>query len=306
MTNRLPAYVFSIFVSRSILILLICGICLCNRCSAQLEDTTAKNDTAAGLFSRKATLTYGIAIHSALAIILEYKWWWHNDYHPFEIEDEGFLDDYSLGVDKFGHFYTSYFYFNALQNLMRWGGYDETTKLWVSVSIPALYAISLEIGDGFSHYEFAPDDLLANALGLGYGILQRKYRYLDNFIFKWSYIPTGEYRGRFNYPITNDYDGHIYWLSFKMHNLLPEPVKQYWPKFLNLAVGYGAVNASVGSTMPMKSKYAISLDYNLTELPLEGETWETVKNIFDLLHFPAPGVRNVQGERPQFKPLLLN
>jgi hypothetical protein len=91
-----------------------------------------------------------------------------------------------------------------------------------------------------------------------------------------------------------------------MHNLLPEPAKQYWPKFLNLAVGFGAINASVGSTEPMKRKYVISLDYNLTELPLNGDTWETVKYIFDLLHFPAPGVRNVEGERPQFKPLLLN
>ncbi len=55
--------------------------------------------------------------------------------------------------------------------------------MWVSVTIPALYAISLEIGDGFSHYEFAPNDLLANALRLGYGVLQRRYQYLDNFTF---------------------------------------------------------------------------------------------------------------------------
>lgn len=189
---------------------------------------------------------------------------------------------------------------------MKWGGYDESTTMWVSVSIPALYAISLEMGDGFSHHEFVPDDLLANRLGLGYGVLQRRYQYLDDFTFKWSYIPGGVHRGRLNYPITNDYDGQIYWLGFKMHNLLPEPVKQYWPKFLNLAVGYGAINASVGSTEPMKRKYAISLDYNLTELPLNGDTWETVKDIFDLLYFPALGVRNVEGERPQFKPLLLN
>jgi hypothetical protein len=310
MTKKFSRYILDRFhpasTVRPFLIFFICGICVFSQSIAQVEDLTTRNDTTSSFFSRKTTLTYGIALHSALAIVLEYKWWWKNDYHPFEEEDEGFLNDYSLGVDKFGHFYISYFYFNALQNLMKWGGYDESTTMWVSVTIPALYAISIELGDGFSHYEFAPDDLVANALGLGYGVLQRRYQYLENFIFKWSYIPTGVYRGRLNYPITNDYDGHIYWLSFKMHNLLPEPVKQYWPKFLNLAVGYGAINASIGSTEPMKRKYAISLDYNLTELPLDGDTWETVKNIFDLLHFPAPGVRNVEGERSQFKPLLLN
>lgn len=310
MTKKVSAYfldkIHFFFAARPILIFFICGICVFSQSIAQVENVTARNDTTSSFFSRKTALTYGIALHSVLAVVLEYKWWWQNNYHPFEVEDEGFMDDYSLGVDKFGHLFTSYFYFNALYKLMEWGGFEESATMWVSVSIPALYAISLEIGDGFSHYEFAPDDLLANALGLGYGVLQKKYRYLDNFTFKWSYIPTGMYHGGLTYPITNDYDGHIYWLSLKMHNLLPQPVKQYWPKFLNLAIGYGAINASVGSTGLIKRKYAISLDYNLTELPLNGDTWETVKSIFDLLHFPAPGVRIIEGEQPQFKPLLLN
>jgi hypothetical protein len=68
-------------------------------------------------------------VQEELAIVLEYKWWWRNDCHPFEVEDEGFLNDYSLGVDKFGHVYTSYFYFNALHNLMKWGRYDESTTM---------------------------------------------------------------------------------------------------------------------------------------------------------------------------------
>lgn len=80
-----------------------------------------------------------------------------------------------MGVDKVGHIYTSYLYFNPLYNVMKWGGYDESTTMWVSVIVPALYAISLEIGDGFSHYEFAPDDLLANSLGLGYAVLNTQY-----------------------------------------------------------------------------------------------------------------------------------
>lgn len=291
---------------RILFVAVMCAIILTQRDIAQLKTTVAKNDTSNSFISRKTAITCGIAIHSAFAIVLEYRWWWRDNYHAFDFQDEGFLDDYSLGVDKVGHFYISYFYFNALYNVMKWGGYDESTTMWVSVIVPALYAISLEIGDGFSQYEFAPDDLLANSLGLGYAVLNAKYPYLNNFKFKWSYIPTEKYRGRLNYPITNDYDGHIYWLSFKIHNLLPELIKQYWPKFLNLAIGYGSQNASMGSSGPMKRKFAIALDYNLAELPLNGDTWDSLKNIFDLFHFPAPGLRYIEGERPQFKPLLLN
>lgn len=285
---------------------LICVIAFSERASSQAEDLTVKEDTTQSFLSRKTAITIGVSVHSALAIVLEYHWWWRGNYHPFRFEVEGFLNDYSLGVDKAGHFYTSYFYQNALYRTMRWGGYDESTAAWVSVVVPVLYATSLEIGDGFSIYQFSPDDLVANFLGITYGALQLKYPVLRDFNFKWSYYPAGKYAASADHPLSNDYDGHIYWLSFRLHNLLPESMKPYWPKFLNLAIGYSAKNASLESIGPMKRKFAISLDYNLTELPLTGETWETIKNIFDLLHFPAPGVRYIEGERPQFKPLLLN
>lgn len=287
-------------------LLLICVVAFSERATSQVEAHTVKEDTTHSFLSRKTAITIGVSVHSALAIVLEYRWWWRGNYHPFRFEVEGFLNDYSLGVDKVGHFFTSYFYFNALYRTMRWGGYDESAATWASVVVPVLYATSLEIGDGFSIYQFGPDDLVANFLGIGYGVLQLKYPILRDFNFKWSYYPAGKYAASLDHPLSNDYDGHIYWLSFRMHNLLPESMSRYWPKFLNLAIGYGAKNSSLESTGPMKRKYAIALDYNLTELPLTGETWETVKNIFDLLHFPAPGVRNVEGERPQFKPLLLN
>ena len=291
---------------RILFVFFACAMVLPQRGIAQLGTTATESDSAYSMMSRKTAITIGVGVHSALAIVLEYKWWWKGNYHPFTIQREGFWNDYSLGVDKFGHFFTSYFYFNALYNTLRWGGYDESTTMWVSVVVPALYAISLELGDGYSMYQFSPDDLLANSLGLGCAVLQVKHPFLKNFLFKWSYYPLGKRYAGLHNPPSNDYDGHIYWLSFQVHNLLPESVKGYWPRFLNLAVGYGSKNASLESTGPMKRKFAVSLDYNLTELPLNGETWNAIKNIFDLIHFPAPGIRNIEGERPQFKPLLLN
>jgi hypothetical protein len=276
---------------------------------AQSGEEGAANDTTHSFFSRKNVITYGIVAHSIFTTYVEYRWWWKGDYHPFHYQVEGFFNDYSLGVDKVGHFYTSHFYFHTLHNLMKWGGYDESTSLLVSSLIPAVYALSIEIGDGYSSFMFSPDDLAFNLLGIGYGMLQSKLTFLNNFKVKWSYYPGATYLNSFKHPFSSDYDDHIYWLCMNVHNLLPESMGYYWPKFLNLAVGYGGTNISndavLAGRVPLR-KFAIALDYNITTIPLDGDTWEVVKNIVDLFHFPAPGVRIIQNEPAEFKPLLLH
>lgn len=277
--------------------------------AAQSIEANTSTDTTRSSFSRKDVITYGIVAHSIFTTYVEYQWWWKGDYHPFNIKMEGFLNDYTYGVDKFGHVYTSHFYFTALHNIMRWGGYDESTNLWVSTLIPAIYALSIEIGDGFSSYIFSPDDLGFNLLGIGYGLLQAKYPFFYNFKIKWSYIPSDGHLNTFKHPFSDDYDGHIYWLSVNVHNLLPESMQSYWPRFLNVAVGYGGNDITRAGQEALRTpvrKYAISLDYNLTLLPLEGDTWEVVKNIVDLFHLPAPGVRFIGSDKGEFKPILLH
>ena len=101
-----------------------------------------------------------------------------------------------------------------------------------------------------------------------------------------------------------------------MHNLLSESAQAYWPKFLNLSIGYGGENIYgrppwapgpeiVSSGTPAR-KFVISLDYNLSSLSTTTDTWTALKHIFDLFHYPAPAVRFVQGKSPVFKPFLLN
>lgn len=197
---------------------------------------------------------------------------------------------------------------------MEWSGFDETTTLVSSIAIPALYGLSIEINDGFSFYAFSGYDLTANFLGIGYGVLQRIYPVLDNFRFKFSYYPSGNIPINLNFIPSSDYDGHMYWLSVNVHGILPEQLKPYWPKFLNIAAGYGAIN--VYSTRPWfggikaagtpTRKFAVSVDYNLGSISVEDEFLYTFRNIVDYFHFPAPGVRQIQGQKPQVKPLLVN
>ena len=260
-------------------------------------------------------MTYGLVAYTAASFYVEYKWWWEGNYHHFVFQNEGFWNNYSLGVDKFGHFYISYLYFNLTYEILRWAEYDEETALWIAVSIPALNALSIEIGDGFSNYNFSGVDLAANMLGIGYGYAQNKFPFLQNFKFKWSYYPSGHIPLDGQFRITDDYDGHLYWLSVNVHNLLPESVQPWWPKFLNVAAGYGGTNIygrpkRVGTPiLPVgkrERKWAVSLDYNISEIPLSGSVWNTLKSMLDNFKFPAPGVERIGSESVRVKPLILN
>jgi len=77
MTKKFSGYILDRFhpssTARPILIFFICGICVFSQSIAQVEDLTTRNDTSSSFFSRKTTIMYGIALRSALAIVLEYN-----------------------------------------------------------------------------------------------------------------------------------------------------------------------------------------------------------------------------------------
>lgn len=271
----------------------------------------AEPDTLFWSLTRKDVATYGTITWSAAAVFMEFQWWWKDDYiyqqHDFRWKTDGYFYNTSYGVDKMGHMYASYLIFHLTYDVMKWAHYDDETALWAAVAVPASHAIAIELGDGFSKWAFNINDLYFNSAGILYGALQTRYPVLRNFNYKWSYFPSGG--GGATDPDwgpASDYSGHIYWLSADVHNLLPEKAQPYWPKFLNLAVGLGAKNVSYGDTGIRKHKFAIALDWKMTELPLRGETWGVVKNLLDKFHFPAPGVKLYSGERPVAKGILLN
>lgn len=275
------------------------------------NDTLVQTETK---FSKKQKwIIGGLAAQQIASYYLEYKWWWEDNYHPFVHGNDGGFTNYSLGIDKVGHFYTSYMYSNLLYEVMTWGDFKESTKEWVSVLLPLGWALSIEIGDGFSKYEFSSRDLLANSLGIGYSYAQRKVPYLQNFKFKFSYFPGSFYRqNNFkNWSLTSDYNGHIYWLSTNVHGVLPKTIKSYWPKFLNLSFGYGINNfAEVNSPgltgYELQREFFIGLDYNLQAIPAKSAIGKAFRNSLDFYHFPAPGIKKTGNGDWKLHALLLN
>lgn len=264
---------------------------------AQL-DTTTKHP-----FTTKQKIVIGaLAVQQAASFYVQYQWWWKNDYHKFNVEPDGYFNNYALGVDKLGHFYTSYVYFHLLNETFRWAEFSDRTRIIASTAIPFVWAVSIEIGDGFSSYGYSWEDLTANSLGIAYGLLQEKVPYMRNFKFKFSYFPSQYYiENNFKgWVLTDDYRSEFYWLSFDVHNLLPKPAKRYWPSFLNIAVGYGIDKNTGRNASPVNREFGISLDWNISSIKTKNKTGYFLKEMVDYIHYPAPGVTKVEGEKAKF------
>lgn len=287
--------------------LLISFLLLSAAMQAQTTDSLNTNISA-----RKKLMVAALTLQQAATFYVEYKWWWEDNYHKFRFENDGAFNNYSLGVDKVGHFYTSYLYSNLLYETMKWSHFSEKSARTWSTVLPFAWALSIEIGDGFSKYAFSADDLLANSLGIAYAYAQKRFPDLKSVGFKFSYYPSSFYlnNGFNGWSLTRDYNGHIYWVTADLHQLLPRTMKSFWPAFLNLGVGYGIDNFSETDNKligyPLKREFFIGLDYNLSALNVKNQTLKSLLRMVDLYHFPAPGMKKTGGESWELKPLLLN
>ena len=272
---------------------------------AQSISIIEKQDSLQENNYRKNVVIYSLIAHTIFTTYIEYKWWWEGDYHEFQLKND-WWNNWSNGVDKVGHMYTSYLYYNSIKNIFHWAHFDESKSEFYAIAIPLFYAVSIELGDGFSDYGAGYDDLSANILGITIGHLQSTYESLNFFRIKWSYFPSKNFQHDSKLILTDDYDGHIYWLSFDIHKILPQKIDYIWPKWLNLVIGYSGENISHGNVGIPIRKYAISLDLNLSSFEIENEILSYSRNIIDYFHFPAPGVRMIDGEKTEVKPILVN
>jgi len=255
------------------------------------------DSTSGSIFSSRHNLakTGTIAIAGGT---FAYGWfvWWYHDFRPFSFIHESF-STYHLGIDKIGHLFTSHALFRAIRDLWLWGDHPSAEATWWAAGVSVFHALAIEIGDGFSLYGFDPEDLAFNLVGVGYGMLQVEVPFLQNFQLKWSlYYPLNKHA----FKINALYDYHIYWMSVKVNELLPESWDKYWPDALQVAVGYS------GADHRKRREYIIGLDYNLELIPIEGKDIGLVKKILNLIHLPAPGMKFSPGHKPEFQLLLLN
>lgn len=266
--------------------------------AAQESLAVQKKDTAYSFWSRHNLAKVSVIGLGSGMLLYGYAVWWKHNYRSFRWYKEGRgIFDAHLGIDKVGHAYTSYFLFHTMNDIFKWGDYPKDEAFWWSAGIAAFHALAIETGDGLSDWGFDPKDLASNWTGVAYGMLQEKVPFFKNFQFKWSlYYPLN----RHAFKVNDLYDYHIYLMSAKVHNLLPDSWKPYWPKFLQLGVGYSGANNVT------RREYILTFDYDLELIPTHNKDLTLLKSIINMFHLPAPGVKFSAGHKPVFSLLLLN
>jgi hypothetical protein len=140
------------------------------------------------------------------------------------------------GMDKLGHFWSSYAFAHLLSHVYhRWGYAESDANLYGALSSFGLQS-AMELMDGFSRYGVSYEDFLMNTAGAAAGYLWGRYPALKKMIdFRMEYIPSFDADDLD--PFTN-YRDQKYLLALKAEGFefLEQPVLEY----LELHLGYYA------------------------------------------------------------------
>jgi hypothetical protein len=265
---------------------------------AAAQDLEEEQQTSS-FFNRKFISVTAVSGIYAFTLLDSYLIWWRDDRRPFTfMEGEWFDGDSEKGMDKLGHFYTSYVFYRVQKNIFLWGGYTPETSMLLSGSLTAFMALMIEVGDGFSRYGFDYKDFVFNTGGLAYAILQDEVPFFQNINFKWSYWPSDGFA--FPPRFSNHYEGHIYWLTFNIHGIMQPITGSFWPEYIQPAVGYSI-------SKMLEREYIVGLDINL--MPLfrsENPLIQYAGDLLNLFHIPSPGIKYTDDHKPEYKIFLKN
>jgi hypothetical protein len=246
---------------------------------------------------------------------LWYKNYPRSSFHFFNDNNEW------LQMDKLGHATTSCTIGTVGYYSLKLCGVENKKAIWYGGCLGSAYMLTIEILDGLSsEWGFSIGDFSANTFGSFVFISQQLAWNEQRIKFKWSYHQTiyPDYRpdllGKdISQSWLKDYNGQTYWLSGNIHSFLNKDSK--FPKWLNIAVGYGA-EGMIGATknpdtlkgiaMPKFKRYRqfyISPDIDFTKIKTKSKFLKVVFYTLNFLKFPAPALEYSKEKNFRLKPV---
>lgn len=224
--------------------------------------------------------------------------------------------DYALYSDKIGHFYGTYLASSLYTELFLWSGFSYDASVLFGSLMGLAYTTYVEVMDGFAAgWGFSPSDFYSDVGGVAFHLLQHYAPFFQNFTPKFIYVPADWHGERKRQPSTmfiDDYSSHAFFLSVNVENILPKDMKDYWPDWLQLSVGYTARNLCApidfgcdyddvnyyNPWLAGSPRYIIALDYDFVKLLPDGPPlWNWFKQALNHIKFPAPAIEVGNGTR---------
>ncbi|WP_233164265.1 DUF2279 domain-containing protein [Snuella sedimenti] len=228
---------------------------------------------------------------------------WYADYKRSKFHTINDLDEW-LQMDKLGHVFASYHIGQLGANLLDWSGVEKKDQLLYGATLGFGFLTAVEMFDGYSkEWGFSWSDVLANAVGTGFYVAQEQLWDEQRIVLKFSFHQT-KYASQspdklgenFLEQVLKDYNGQTYWFSANMHSFFKT---SKLPKWLNIAVGYGADGMLSGvdseGTTVLSSKnrvrqYYFSLDVDLKKIKTKSHLLKSVFEVFNVIKVPFPTV----------------
>ena len=203
-------------------------------------------------------------------------------------------------MDKMGHIMTSYYIGKVGMEVLDWSGVSRKDQLIYGATLGFTFLTAVEVLDGFSKQWGASfGDIIANASGTGLLVGQELLWQEQRITMKYSFHQTSYAKIRPNTLGENfiqqslkDYNGQTYWLSA---NIWSFNKKSKFPKWLNVAFGYGADGMLYGNDSPSNllpqnpyRQFYLSLDLDLTKFNTKSKFLKTLFSVVNFIKIPAP------------------
>ena len=285
-----------------------------------LSDTSSRFETYPYNNKRvKAVAIANIAAYTGSMIALDALWYKNQPRSSFHFFND---NDQWLQMDKAGHIYSAYVASNASMEMWRWAGLDRNQRIWLGGLGGVAYQSVIEILDGFSsEYGFSVGDFAANMLGsavfVGQEFAWDEQKIKIKFSFHNKSYPSPDLEERANNlygksaaeRFMKDYNGQSYWVSANLHSLTGE---RNLPKWLNIAVGYGAENMFGGTENIGRDEYGnitfdrrdikryrqwyLSPDIDFTRIKTNKKGVKILLFVLNSFKLPAPGLELSNGK----------
>jgi Predicted periplasmic lipoprotein (DUF2279) len=275
----------------------------------------------------------GTSCYAGMFTLLSQTWYSKYDKTKFHL----FNDNHEWEqMDKVGHVFGGYFESRWFAQAYQWAGVKQRRSAYIGAAAGTLIQGTLEFSDGFSKkWGFSMGDIAANTTGtllfLGQELAWKEQRFVmkvSNTPQKYSDEIIFSQDGLYSMPLSTrahnllgnnyivsflkDYNAQTLWLSGNIHSFFPQ---SRVPKWLNVAVGYGANNLYVGDKKyawtqenaangipagtifpfdavkyPRYRQVYLSLDIDLTRIKTKSHFWNTVLHGINVIKIPAPAL----------------